>query len=86
MAEKDVQYSRALRSVARLEGDAVERARVAGEQARADAPGPGRKATSPAAVVSVPALGPYVPAGLGEAAARAAGAQMLEAINALGAD
>jgi len=42
MAKNDVQYSRALHAVARLEGDAVEHARVAGEQARAAASKPGQ--------------------------------------------
>jgi len=80
---KDLQYSRALQSAARLEQDAVERGRATAAQARADASKAGQPAS---AVVSVPALGPYVPPGMGERAAMAAGASMLARVNALEAE
>jgi len=79
-------YSRALRSAAWLEQDAIDRARAAATQARADASKPGQKATAQSAVVSVPAVGPYIPPGMGEQAAMAAGAQMLAALQALEAE
>ena len=53
MAEKDT-YAGALQSVARMEGDAIERARAASERARAEASRPERERPG---IVSVPALG-----------------------------
>ena len=48
-------HGRALRALAALEQDAVERGRAASERARAEASRPAREQS---AIVSVPALGP----------------------------
>jgi hypothetical protein len=86
MAENDG-HGRALRALAAMEQDAIERARAAGEQSRAEASARTRRAAAEQpTVVSVPTLGPYKPPGLGDQAAMAAGAQMLSRLQAMEAE
>ena len=77
-------HREALRALAAMEQDSIERARAAAEQARAEASArTGRAATEQPTVVSVPTLGPYKPPTPGAQAAIAAGAQILAGLEAL---
>jgi hypothetical protein len=77
-------HRKALRALAAMEQDSIERARAAAEQARAEASArTGRAAREQPDVLSVPLLGPYRPPDPGELAAMVAGAQMLAGLQAL---
>jgi hypothetical protein len=68
MAENDG-HARALRALAAMEQDSIDRARAAGEQSRAEASArTGRAARDQPDVLSIPLLGPYRPPTPGELA------------------
>jgi hypothetical protein len=77
-------HARAMRALAAMEQDAIERARAAGEQSRAEASArTGQAASEQPEVLSIPINGPYRPPDPGELAAMAAGAAMLARLQAL---
>jgi hypothetical protein len=78
-------HASALRALAAMEQDAIQRARAAGAQARAAASQPGQKATTEPGVLSIPINGPYRPPDPGELAAMQAGAAMLAGLQQLAA-
>lgn len=82
MAENDG-HRRALRALAEMERDAIERARAEIDQARAAGSPPRDKAVAEPWVLSVPSLGPYRPPDAGELAAMQAGAQVLSRLQAM---
>jgi len=78
------EHASALRALAEMEQDAIERARAAGEQSRAEASATtGRAAQEQPDVLSIPINGPYRPPDPGELAAMSAGAAMLAGLQAL---
>ena len=77
-------HRNALRALAVMEQDSIERARAAAEQARAEASArTGRAAREQPDVLSVPLLGPYRPPDPGELASLAAGAEVLAHLQAM---